>query len=181
MYDAGRSGRWIYRATDLLNEQYQADQSRSTASKNPAPSTPTSTEDPQVSYDRAVQNADAAVRAELLKRETERITAEKIALVDAFGEDRFDDGTVIRFNKQHSKNGTNYNYTAIRFVSGDQAYWRTSSHDYNDNNNRTWEQLVEFLVQGPVPTASVEVMKVDRTYPGNAAPAPVTPNADPKN
>jgi hypothetical protein len=178
MYDAERSGRWIYRATDLLNEQYQADQSRSTASKNPAPSTPTSTEDTQVGYNRAVDAADNAVRAELLKRETERLMAEKIALVDAYGDDNFANGTVIRFEKKYSKTGTVYTYTGVKYTAdgADEGTWRTSSH-YDGDNNRNWSSLVQMLVEGPFPTASIEVMKVDSTYP---AQAPTATKADAK-
>lgn len=135
--------------------------------KTPAPSTPTSTEEVQVSYDRIVQNADAAVKAEIAKRETERITAEKIALVDAYGEDGFADGTVIRFNKKHNKAGVAYVYTAVRYTAYDETNWLTSCKD-DSSANRTWGGLVEFLVSGPFPTTSFEIMTAASTYPASA-------------
>lgn len=163
------SGGWKNEASRRLDDEIRSRK----ANPKVSPTT-TSTEDTQVSYDRAVQAADQAVKAELIKRETERLTAEKIALVDAYGDDSFADGTVIRFQKQHSKSGKVYTYTALRYTyaGADEAYWRTSSVDSGEDT-RTWGGLVEFLVQGPFPVASFEVMTVERTYPDAVTPAAV--------
>lgn len=169
------AGDWKQKVADQADELRR--QKYEYRKANPAPSITTSTEETAVSNSRIYDAADRAVKAELDKRETERITAEKIALVDAYGEDDFADGTVIRFDKQHSRTGIAYTYTAVKFTSGDEGVWRTSS-SYDDNYSRSWAQLVELLVQGPVPTASIDVMTVERTYPdGSASPAPADEKA----
>lgn len=158
------SGAW----KTSLSAQFDEQRRKATESKA-TPATPTTMEDPEVSNSRIYDAADRAVREELTKRETERITAEKIALVDAYGEDGFAEQTVIRFTKQYSKNGTAYTFVAVKF---DESAWRTSSQ-YDGESNRDWSSLVELLVSGPVPTTSIDVMAVASTYPASAA-APKT-------
>lgn len=163
-----RPSLWV----DRLAKQLDMQREELRNSKTPASSDNSPKESTEVSYSRIYDTADRNVKAEIEKREVERVTAEKIALVDAFGEDTFPVNTVIRFDKQYGKGSKAYTYVAVKFDDGETGTWRTSSH-YDGDNNRPWSSLVELLVSGPFPTANIDVMTVERTYPDAVTPKAV--------
>lgn len=115
---------------------------------------------------------DTQIKAELRKRRDEREVAKRLALVDAFGEDPFDPGTVLTFVKKFaSAKDKPYTYAAIKADEGDK--WFITGHDCYQGTTLTWDGLIEFLVTGPYPVASVTV-KVEGgdVYPsaGNVYP-----------
>lgn len=90
-------------------------------------------------------SVDDKVRAKLREKLDERKVAEKLAMIDAVGDDTYADLTVISFTKQFEKGGTKYAYAAIKIKN---VWFTTGSrgqHAY------TWEDLLTFLVSGDVP------------------------------
>lgn len=115
---------------------------------------------------------DTKIKVELQKRRDEREVAKRLALVDAFGEDPFEPGAVLTFVKEFaSTKGDPYTYAAIKAAKGDK--WFITGHDCYQGTTLTWDGLIEFLVTGPYPVASVTV-KVEGgdVYPsaGNVYP-----------
>lgn len=99
---------------------------------------------------------DVQIKAELQKRRDEREVAKRLALVDAFGEDPFDPGTVFTFVKKFaSTKDKPYTYAAIKADEGDK--WFITGHDCYQGTTLTWDKLIEFLVTGPYPVATVTV------------------------
>jgi hypothetical protein len=127
-----------------------------------------------------IESVDALVAETLRQRTRERLQAEKLAAVDAYGEDKFAEGTVIKFVKTLPEAGAKpegaYTYAAVKV--GDLWYSTGPC-----GTKRTWEGLVLWLLSGEHPTTSFEVLDGATTYPGTPAPdAPsVEVAADPKH
>jgi hypothetical protein len=108
----------------------------------------------------SVSTVDEQISRKLKERRDEREVAARLALVDAFGEDTYDPGDVITFEKRFPgvtrKVGTStegaYTYAAIKAPEGDQ--WFTTGHDCVMGTTFTWDRLIEFLVTGPYPVKS---------------------------
>ena len=101
----------------------------------------------------SVSTVDEQISRKLKERRDEREVAARLALVDAFGEDIYDPGDVITFEKKFS--GTkdkSYTYAAIKAPDGDT--WFTTGHDCVMGTTFTWDRLIEFLVTGPYPVKS---------------------------
>lgn len=106
-----------------------------------------------------IREADRVVQREIAERETAWLVAQKIALLDGFGDDNFAEHAVIRYAKQFAEgDATVYMYSAIKV--GD--LWYSSG---NSGTERTWSQLVTFLIEGPVPTGMIEVFGAPTVYP----------------
>jgi hypothetical protein len=94
-------------------------------------------------------DVDIAVDKELARRAKEKKVTEKLDLVAAFGEDTFEDKTVVRFDKQFNANEKTYSYAAIK--TG--GYWYTTG-----GKCLTWEQFLGFLVAGEYPVTEFTLM-----------------------
>lgn len=90
------------------------------------------------------------VRRTWLERELRR-TEELIALRASFGEDVFEDGTVVTFEVTFNPEGKAYQYAAVRVSD----HWYVTST--NAQPRRTWEQLITWLVDRDVPTTEMWV------------------------
>ena len=78
-----------------------------------------------------------------------RTAFEKLATVDAYGEDVWEVGTIVTFNKQFAAGGATYTYVAIKATPG----WYATG---NDARPKTWDELVAlFTVRGPAPEVLV--------------------------
>lgn len=99
--------------------------------------------------------ADQALAETMQKRETERLVAEKLAIVDAFGEDTFEVGTVLTYTRNDKGNVVN---GIVRKTDDDT--WTTQK-----GYTRTWESLLKMLVTGKNPVTKLTVMKADYNIP----------------
>lgn len=70
---------------------------------------------------------------------------ERAAAIRRFGEDIYDDGDVITFDKQFYPDGMAYSYAAIR----SNGLWYTTGP--KSPKGYTWVELVNWLTDGPVP------------------------------
>jgi hypothetical protein len=114
---------------------------------------------------------DRRVAEELLKRETDRLAELKLAMVDRFGDDEYDDGTVVRFQKKFTADGHPYLYAAIK--AGGKWYLTGK-----EQSGLTWGQFVLFLVGGEcmVTTWNVEFLtNKGQTYTIGAGFVPTDP------
>jgi len=116
------------------------------------------------SVDDTVSLVDHDVRDEMFKRQRDRLMKEKMELVDGFGEDTYDNGTVVKFLKKFAgmpykpdgyKEDKAYDYAAIK---GDDGKWYTTGP--SAQKGFTWEELVTWLVSGKFPTKEFSVMSV---------------------
>lgn len=65
--------------------------------------------------------------------------SEQLAQLDRFGEDDFEDGDVLRFDKKFHQRGQVYSYAAIKA----NGLWYTTGP--NSPKAYTWDELVQFL------------------------------------
>jgi hypothetical protein len=165
IYDDGINTEYQRALSVRENEEAKRGKIRMPLITNTSNDNTTKEEDNEVGYNsRAVSNADAQVRKEIEERETAKLVAEKIALLDGYGEDTFPRGTVLRYTKHFSEGDRGYTYAAIKFSDDDS--WANT-----DGERKSWSQLVEWLVQGPCPVASIEVLGAPTQYPATPAAA----------
>lgn len=112
----------------------------------------------------AQSTVDQQIKAKLEERRVEREVTARLALVDGFGEDTYDNGTVITFEKKFTGVKDVYTYAAIKR----DDKWFSTGHDCVSGTTFTWDTLVEFLVTGPFPVASVII----KAAGGTVFPAP---------
>jgi hypothetical protein len=117
-----------------------------------------------------VRTVDNEVAKVLRERRIERLREQKLAAIDAYGEDIFEAGTVFRFVRKFNETGPGYTYAVIKV---DNGRWYTTANSDNGVYN-TWEDLVLWLLSGEFPVTSLEVLAVERQHP---AQAPATPSA----
>ena len=98
---------------------------------------------------------DSEVRAELEKRAAEAALAKKMGLIDAYGVDLYEDGTVLKFEKKFldTPDATAYTYVALK----SNGTWWTSGSNGGGVHGGDWDKLVFFLISGPSPTAAADV------------------------
>ena len=82
----------------------------------------------------------------------------KEQLVEALGDDLYEEGTVIRFKKtmplaRDSRNTREYTYAAVKAGS---RWWVTGNRGTSDG--RSWDDLRLFMVEGEYPVTWFEVM-----------------------
>lgn len=92
-----------------------------------------------------VNAADFEVAKELEKRKQQRLVEQKLALIEAYGEDTFDEGIVLHFKKRFEKDGILYQYAALK---ADGRWHTTGKKNFGAG---TWEQFVLALVSGEFP------------------------------
>lgn len=93
-----------------------------------------------------VSTVDAQLAKKLQERRDEREVTARLALVDAYGEDVYPNGTVITFEKVHTGGGISYTYAVLKATD---KWYATGS--YGSAAIHTWDSLVEFLVSGSKP------------------------------
>ncbi len=98
------------------------------------------------------KSVDSDVRAEMKKRERERLLKEKMDLIDSFGADTFENGTVVKFSKKYEKNGTTFDYAAIKA----NDMWYTTA--VVGTKPFTWEEFLSWLVSGEFPASEFTLM-----------------------
>lgn len=93
-------------------------------------------------------DADAAVRAALRARQVEAETANKLAIIDAYGQDTYPHGAVFTFVKHYDANvaaglpAGDYTYAALK---ADNGWYLTGARA---GNRHSWHDLLVFLVSG---------------------------------
>jgi hypothetical protein len=102
-----------------------------------------------------VDDVDAAVLAHLTHRSYEAGVAAKLALVDSYGEDTYDDGAVIRFTKRLDgpRGPQDYTYAAIK---ADNHWYTTGPY----GRKYTWLELLAWFVRGKHPVEGFETLTV---------------------
>ena len=90
-------------------------------------------------------------RLALLDRDREE-TLDRLALVSAFGDDVYEHGAVITYEKHFDRSGQTYSYAAIK--SPHDGHWYTTG-PVGGARAQTWEELVSWLTSGPRPTTEV--------------------------
>lgn len=99
----------------------------------------------------AVHNAvDAKLREHMQTKRVDREVEERLGFIADYGEDTYDDGTVIKFVKSFVKGGKEYSYAAIK-VDG---LWYTTGPKVP--KGYTWDELILWLVSSD-PTLASEV------------------------
>lgn len=101
----------------------------------------------------AASSVDADVRDEMKKRERDRLLKEKMALVERFGADTFENGTVVKFSKKFNDNGITYDYAAIK---ADGKWFTTAT--LTGSSVFTWEEFLAWLVSGKFPATEFTLM-----------------------
>lgn len=114
-----------------------------------------------------VSTVDAQLKQKLQERRDEREVTARLALVDAYGEDVYPDGTVITFDKLHAEHGQVYSYAVLKAAG---KWYTTGSYSHAAIHN--WDTLVEFLVSGPKPVKTFIV----KAEGGVEVPATATVN-----
>lgn len=114
----------------------------------------------------APSNVDQKIKQEMEKRRVEREVARRLDLVDSYGVDNYDPGTVITFEKKFPSSTKVYTYAVIKATEGDK--WFSTGHDCVAGTTLTWDGLVELLVTGEFPVTSVVVKGAG----GTQLPAP---------
>jgi hypothetical protein len=94
---------------------------------------------------------EARVQQVLEERQVQAEVEKRLKLIEAYGEDNFPEGAVIRFKKQFRPDSTAYSYAAIK-VNGQ---WYTSGP--KSTRAYSWLELVAWLVAG-VPVTNIEKM-----------------------
>lgn len=104
--------------------------------------------------------ADKQLAERLAAARLEEELTHKTQIVADLGADTFRDEDVIRFTKQFDggDNGTVYHYAAIKV--GRYWYLTGSIAGGNGGGRYTWDELMLFLVSGPEPTTTFEVLGV---------------------
>ena len=97
--------------------------------------------------------ADERLRGELEGRRAQKLYEKKIALVDQYGEDNFENGTILKFGKLFDKSGTYYNYAVLKTNN----QWYSTGKILNFVRG-SWESLVLALVGGKFPVHLEDVI-----------------------
>jgi len=95
-----------------------------------------------------INEADLQLRVQMEKRKLEEEVERKRQIVERLGDDIFDEGDVLAFTKQFTKDGMVYSYAAIK--AGDS--WYTTGPK---GGKYTWDEFVLWLVSGDVPTTGL--------------------------
>jgi hypothetical protein len=101
-----------------------------------------------VLYDNITSAADSAVSEEMHKRLTDRLVAEKLAIIDSFGADNYAEGTV--FSYVITKGEITAHFTIVKDYDGK---WKEST-----GYRYIWEELVAKLVSGSKPVKELVLM-----------------------
>ena len=104
--------------------------------------------------------ADRRVAEEVARRQVDKLADLKLQMINKFGDDEYDDGTVVRFQKKFTADGHAYMYAAIKAA----GKWYLTG---KEQGGLTWEQFVMFLVGGEcmVTTSHLEFLSnADQTY-----------------
>src|SRR6185369_340411 len=99
---------------------------------------------------------DQRLAEQLAATRLEEELARKTQILADLGADTFGQHTVIRFDKTFAKDGTVYTYAAIK-VDG-HWYLTGTVAGGNGGGRHTWDELMLFLVSGPEPTTTFEVL-----------------------
>ncbi len=115
-------------------------------------------------------NVDRELRARLAEREAEAKTAaveaevqRRLDIMESFGEDIFDDGTVVRFVKTYAVGDEEMAYWFAAIKANDR--WYVTSTLIQQRAGKTWDEFKEFLVSGAQLTEYVTVMLTGMTHP----------------
>lgn len=113
---------------------------------------------------------DRELRARLAEREAEAKTAaveaevqRRLDIMESFGEDIFDDGTVVRFVKTYAVGDEEKAYWFAAIKANDR--WYVTSTLIQQRAGKTWDEFKEFLVSGAQLTEYVTVMLTGMTHP----------------
>jgi hypothetical protein len=104
-----------------------------------------------VLHSNATKSADQALRERIETERKEKELADKVAAYEAYGEDTFEDGEVIKFPKRFGTSDKTYVYAAIKA----NGKWYTTSTTFA---SYTWEGLVLWLLSGSRPTTIDEII-----------------------
>ena len=96
----------------------------------------------------SINEVDLQLRLEMEKRRLEEEVERKRQIVERLGDDIFDEGDVLAFTKQFTKDGMVYSYAAIKT----NGLWYTTGPR---GNKYTWDEFVLWLVSGDVPTTGL--------------------------
>jgi hypothetical protein len=96
-------------------------------------------------------DVDARVQQVLEERQVQAEVEKRLKLIEAYGDDNFPEGAVIRFKKQFRPDSTAYSYAAIKA----NGQWYTSGP--KSTRAYSWLELVAWLVAG-VPVTNIEKM-----------------------
>lgn len=88
------------------------------------------------------------------KKDQEELTR-KLALVEAYGDDVYEDGTMVRFTKEFANSDLEYVYVAVKCID---KWYLTGTIN---KQGHSWEEFVMFLVSG----ISVEPVDVEEVTP----------------
>jgi hypothetical protein len=99
------------------------------------------------------ESADAKLANILAARKAEVELEKKLALVEQYGEDTFENGTILRFNKLFRKGGLAYEFAILKAAG---SWYATGA--INGWERGTWDGLVLSLVSGEYPVAPEEII-----------------------
>jgi hypothetical protein len=97
-----------------------------------------------------VQSSDELLRTRLRQKKIDEELARKEAMVADYGEDEYDDGQVIKFQKRFGDK--TYTYAALKAHGGWYVTGETA------RSIRKWEDLVLYLVGGDHPVSVEEIV-----------------------
>lgn len=100
----------------------------------------------------SMSSVDARVAAILRERQAQAEVEKRLKLIEAYGEDCYPEGAVIRFKKQFAKDGKQYSYAAIKA----EGKWYTTG--YNAPKGFNWDEFVIWLVSMGISVQTVEKM-----------------------
>lgn len=93
------------------------------------------------------------VRAERRARRVEAMKAARNALLDAYGEDIYEDGTVVSFKKRFKCGSHEYVFAAVKAA----GKWFTSGMAIGQGRGFEWDDFIEALVND-VPATDFTMM-----------------------
>lgn len=99
-------------------------------------------------------NVDRDVEAALHKKLVDKRVEAKLKLVEALGDDTYENGSVVRFDKKLTKDGILYNYAAIK--AGNGRWYLTGAA--TALGGFTWEEFVLWLVRGDFPVTEINLL-----------------------
>lgn len=106
-----------------------------------------------------MRDADAILAEEMAEKRLQAEVDKKKQVLETLGEDNFEDKSVITFTKKFGPDSIEYAYAAIK-IGG---VWYTT--DANSSRPRSWNDLMMFLVSGPVATTRFTVMVPEDNEP----------------
>ena len=93
------------------------------------------------------RQVDLDLENEMTKRRHARLLAEKMKLVDALGEDTYDEGTVLLFTKKFEGSPKEHTYVVLKVADK----WHSTD---GCSHPRAWEDLITWMVSGAYPVTS---------------------------